>query len=66
LKKYIGDITYGMKYEEFSKILSKQMQSVRHCKGYKEFAEDVADLRKYRKNYGKPSILAYFWMKKIC
>ncbi len=55
-----------MKYKEFSKILTKQMQVVRKCKGYPEFKEDIAILRKYRKNYGKPSILAYFWMKEIC
>ncbi len=66
MKPYIGDVTYNMQYKEFSKILSQKVQQTKGCKGYKEFAEDVADLRKYRKNYGKPSILAYFWMKKIC
>ncbi len=34
--------------------------------GYKEFVEDVALIRKVRKNCGKPTILANYWMKRIC
>ena len=42
------------------------MQLARKCKGYEEFKEDVALLRKTRKDYGKPTILANWWMRKIC
>ncbi len=55
-----------MQYKEFSKILSQKMQQAKDCKGYKEFKEDIELLRKTRKNCGKPSILANFWMKRIC
>ncbi len=65
MKRNIG-ITYGMQYKDFSKILTKQMQLAKNCKGYKEFAEDVALLRKTRKNCGRPTIMANFWMKRIC
>lgn len=65
MKKY-GDVTYNMQYKEFSKILTRKMQSVKDCKGYKEFAEDVEILRKTRKNCGKPTILANYWMRRIC
>ncbi len=58
--------TYGMQYKDFSKILSQKMQEVKDCKGYKEFVEDVALLRKTRKNCGKPSILANYGMKVLC
>ena len=66
MKPYIGDVTYNMQYKEFSKILSQKMQLARDCKGYKEFLEDVTILRKTRKNCGKPSILANYWMIRIC
>ena len=36
------------------------MQLARKCKGYEEFKEDVALLRKTRKNCGKPTILANY------
>lgn len=58
--------TYGMQYKDFSKILSQKMQEVKDCKGYKEFVEDVALLRKTRKNCGRPTIMANYWMRRIC
>ena len=66
MKKYIGDVTYNMQYKEYSKILTKKVQLARGCKGYKEFLEDVTLLRKTRKNCGRPTIMANFWMKRIC
>ncbi len=42
------------------------MQLARKCKGYEEFKENVALLRKTRKNCGKPTILANYWMKRLC
>lgn len=61
-----GDVTYGMRYKQYSKILSQKMQLARKCKGYEEFKEDVALLRKTRKNCGKPTILANYWMRRLC
>ena len=58
--------TYGMQYKDFSKILSQKVQEAKGCKGYEEFKEDVALLRKTRKNCGRPTIMANFWMKSIC
>lgn len=55
-----------MRYEQYSKILSQKMQLARKCKGYEEFKQDVELLRKTRKNCGKPTILANFWMRRIC
>lgn len=46
MKPYIGDVTYNMQYKQFSKILSQKVQQAKGCKGYKEFIEDVALLRK--------------------
>ncbi len=66
MKPYIGDVTYNMQYKQFSKILSQKVQQAKGCKGYKEFVEDVALLRKTRKNCGKPTILANYWMRRIC
>ena len=69
MKPYIGDVTYNMRYKQFSKILSQKIQQAKGCKGYKgykEFVEDVALLRKTRVNCGKPSILADYWMRRIC
>lgn len=67
MRKHIyGDITYGMRYKQYLKILSQKMQLARKCKGYEEFKEDVALLRKTRKDCGKPTILANWWMRKIC
>ena len=63
MKPYIGDITYNMQYKQYSKILSQKVQQAKGCKGYKEFVEDVALLRKTRKNCGKPSILANNYKK---
>lgn len=65
MKPYIGDVTYNMQYKQFSKILSKKVQEAKGCKGYEEFKEDVALLRKTRKNCGRPTIMANFWMKSI-
>ena len=66
MKQYIGDVTYGMQYKQFSKILSQKIQQAKGCKGYKEFAEDVVLLRKTRKNCGLATIIANYWMKRIC
>lgn len=55
-----------MQYKDFSKILSQKMQEAKDCKGYKEFAEDVVLLRKTRKNCGRPTIMANYWMRRIC
>ena len=41
-KNMYGDVTYGMRYKQYSKILSQKMQLARKCKGYEEFKEDVA------------------------
>ena len=41
MRKHIyGDVTYGMRYKQYSKILSQKMQLARKCKGYEEFKED--------------------------
>lgn len=61
-----GDVTFGMRYEQYSKILSQKIQLARNCKGYKEFLEDVDLLRKTRKNCGKPTIVANYWLRRIC
>lgn len=55
-----------MRYEQYSKILSQKIQLAKNCKGYKEFLEDVELLRKTRKNCGKPTIVANYWMRRIC
>lgn len=36
------------------------MQQAKGCKGYEEFKEDVAILRKTRKKFGKSAIMANF------
>ena len=36
MKPYIGDVTYNMRYKQFSKILSQKIQQAKGCKGYKE------------------------------
>ena len=43
-----GDVTFGLRYEQYSKTLSQKIQLATNCKGYKEFLEDVALLRKTR------------------
>ena len=64
-KNIYGDVNYGMRYKQYSKILSQKMQLARKCKGYEEFKEDVALLRKTRKDCGKPTILTNWWMRKM-
>lgn len=65
-KKEYKDITYGMRYKEFSKILSRKMMLVKDCKGYEDFKADVKILRESRSNCGKVSLLANHWMRSIC
>lgn len=65
-KPYIGDVTYGMQYKEYSPILTKKIRQAKNCAGYKDFLEDVSILRKTRKNCGMPTIIANHWMKAIC
>ena len=65
-KKEYKDVTYGMKYKEFSKILSRKMMLVKNCKGYEKFKADIKILRESRENCGKVSLLANYWMRSIC
>lgn len=65
-KKEYKDVTYGMRYKEFSKILSRKMMLVRDCKGYEDFKADIKLLRETRSNCGKPSLIANHWMRTIC
>ena len=65
-KKEYKDVTYGMRYKEFSKILSRKMMIVRDCKGYEDFKADIKLLRETRSNCGKPSLIANHWMRTIC
>lgn len=60
------DRVYGMKYKEFSKILSRRMMEAKHCKGYEDFKADIKIIRNARSNCGKASLIANYWMKSIC
>lgn len=65
-KKEYKDVTYGMKYKEFSKLLSRKMILVKDCKGYEKFKADIKILRDSRENCGKATLLANYWMRSIC
>lgn len=65
-KKEYKDVTYGMKYKEFSKILSRKMMLVKDCKGYEKFKADIKILRDSREKCGKATLLANYWMRSIC
>ena len=65
-KKEYKDVTYGMKYKEFSKILSRKMMLVKDCKGYEKFKADIKILRDSREICGKATLLANYWMRSIC
>lgn len=65
-KKEYRDVTYGMRYKEFSKILSRKMRLVTKCKKYEDFRADINLLRKTRSNCGKISLVANHWMRTIC
>lgn len=65
-KKEYKDVTFGMRYKEFSKILSRKMMLAKDCKGYELFKADVKILRDNRSNCGKASLLANHWMRTIC
>lgn len=65
-RKRYKDVTYGMKYKEYSKILSRKMMLVKDCKGYELFKADIKILRENRSNCGNVSLLANHWMRAIC
>lgn len=65
-KPFIGDVTYGMRYKEYSPILTKKIREAKDCIGYKDFLSDITLLRKTRKNCGMATIIANYWMKQIC
>lgn len=65
-KKEYKDVTYGMRYKEFSKILSRKMMLVKDCKGYEKFKADIKILRECRENCGNATLLANHWMRSIC
>lgn len=60
------DRVYGMRYKQFSKVLSRRMMEVRDCKGYEDFKADIKILRNARSNCGKASLISNYWMKSIC
>ena len=60
------DRVYGMRYKQFSKVLSRRMMEVRNCKGYEDFKADIKILRNARSNCGKASLISNYWMKSIC
>ena len=59
--------TYGMRKEEYLKLLNKQVKKAKDCEGYEEFKEDIKILKKtLDKRSGKPSLLSNIWIKRVC
>lgn len=60
------DITQGLDYNEFMKLINSKVESVKDCLNYETFKADIEVLKNANTGCGLSSITSNNWLKEIC
>lgn len=60
------DITYGLNYNEFMKLIDSKVESVKDCLNYEIFKTDIELLKNANIGCGLSAVTSNNWLKKIC
>lgn len=60
------DITKGLNYNEFMKLIDSKVESVKDCLNYKIFKADIEVLKNANNGSGLSAITSNNWLKDIC
>lgn len=60
------DITYGLDYNEFMKLIDSKVESTKDCLNYETFKADIEVLKNANTGFGLSAITSNNWLKDIC
>lgn len=60
------DVTYGLDYDKFMKLIDSKVECVKDCLNYDSFKADIEILKNANSGFGLPSIISNNWLKDIC
>ena len=60
------DITHGLDYNDFMKLIDSKVESVKDCLNYETFKADIEVLKNANTGFGLSAITSNNWLKDIC
>lgn len=60
------DVTHGLNYNDFMKLIDSKLESVKDCLSYETFKADIEVLKNANTGYGLSAITSNNWLKTIC